>query len=237
VAASPEKAGDPTLAELLRLFPSTTTPVARIASIAPVLRLMGEEVARRGPGYVEMINGLAAKLIIDTARAVSPRELVGQAPQPAYRSIAEGLVRTAEHYLRDNLERSFKVRDIAAQVNLSERQLTRVLRKYTGTSILDYLTTLRIERAAELLLSSDLPIKQVAADVGYPDTHYFTTLFGRRTGRTPAAFRESGGAGLASVFRQEAAQASARPVAGLRTSLSKDNPNADSGRKGKVSEG
>jgi len=43
------------------------------------------------------------------------------------------------------------------------------------------------------LLDQDLSIKQVARAVGYPDPHYFTTLFGRRTGITPALFRKRGG--------------------------------------------
>jgi AraC-like DNA-binding protein len=50
-----------------------------------------------------------------------------------------------------------------------------------------------MDRAMQLLLHSELPIKQVAAAVGYPDTHYFTTLFGRYTRTTPAAYRRSGG--------------------------------------------
>jgi transcriptional regulator GlxA family with amidase domain len=78
-------------------------------------------------------------------------------------------------------------------VNLSERQLTRLFRQITGTSVLAYLTDLRIKKASHLLLNTELAIKQVAAAVGYPDTHYFTTLFGRRTGIPPAAFRQSGG--------------------------------------------
>jgi transcriptional regulator GlxA family with amidase domain len=85
------------------------------------------------------------------------------------------------------------VRDVAAQVNLSQRQLRRVFLRHAGTSILAYLTNLRIERAAQLLLNTDMPIKQIAVAVGYPDTHYFTTLFGRLKGTTPAAFRRAQG--------------------------------------------
>jgi transcriptional regulator GlxA family with amidase domain len=78
-------------------------------------------------------------------------------------------------------------------VNLSERQLSRIFRAGTGTSILAYLTRLRMNHAMQLLLHSELPIKQVAASVGYPDTHYFTTLFGRHTRTTPGEYRRSGG--------------------------------------------
>jgi AraC-like DNA-binding protein len=38
-----------------------------------------------------------------------------------------------------------------------------------------------------------MPIKQIAVACGYPDAHYFTTLFRRKTGQTPGAYREAGG--------------------------------------------
>src|SRR5205823_14705164 len=81
----------------------------------------------------------------------------------------------------------------AAQVQLSQRQLSRLFHGATRTSIIAYLTNLRMETACQLLLDKDLPIKQVARAVGYPNTHYFTTIFGRRIGATPAVFRQGGG--------------------------------------------
>jgi len=96
-------------------------------------------------------------------------------------------------YLHDNLSRPIQIRDVAAQVHLSERHLSRLFQQVTGESLLEYLTMLRVQAASQLLLDRQLAIKNVARDVGYPDVHYFTTLFRRRTGMTPAVFRETGG--------------------------------------------
>jgi AraC family L-rhamnose operon transcriptional activator RhaR len=185
------------LAQVLRRFPTTPSPVVRVQPLPHVLRLMTGEAAHRAPGYLEMINALFAKSIVDTVRGAvpePPQSVAGAAESNGgSRTVAESLVQTAVHYLRDNLSRRFEVRDVAVQVNLSERQLRRLFQHVAGTSILAYLTNLRIERAAHLLLNSDMPIKQIAAAVGYPDTHYFTTLFGREKGTTPAAFRRNKG--------------------------------------------
>ena len=190
-------AADESLSRILRRFPATTSPIVRVDSAPAVLRLMTQEASRRAPGYLEMINALFAKSIVDTVRAAVPADDAGVRPTAAEdgrsRTVAESLVQTAVHYLRDNLSRRFEVRDVAVQVNLSERQLRRLFHHVAGTSILAYLTNLRIERAAHLLLNTDMPIKQIAAAVGYPDTHYFTTLFGREKGTTPAAFRRKKG--------------------------------------------
>ena len=160
-------------------------------AIHRTLQLMTEEIGNRSPGYVQALSALMMKLVLDTARAATPAQRM---PQPSgRRSSADAVADTAIHYLRDNLSRQFEVRDVAAQVNLSERQLNRIFHQITGKSVLAYLTALRMERASQLLLEQELPIKQISAAVGYPDTRYFTTLFGQRVGVTPGEFRRNGG--------------------------------------------
>jgi AraC-like DNA-binding protein len=154
--------------------------------------LTGEIVARR-PGYLTAIEGLVAKLVLDTARSVADASLTSERVEPPAHSPNEAVVNRVKTYLRDNLSRPVALRDVAAQVHLSERHLARIFREQTGTTPLDFLTTLRLETAQQMLLNQDKTIKEVARACGYPDVHYFTTLFGKRLGITPAAFREQGG--------------------------------------------
>jgi AraC family L-rhamnose operon transcriptional activator RhaR len=185
---------DESIDRLLESFITSARWVIKVdASMDRTLQLLGDEIARRAPGYSRAIDGLVAKLFLDVARAVSRGAPPGEHIDPPARSSAEALVRTALRYLRDNLSRQIEVKDVAAQVQLSQRQLSRLFHQSTGTSIIAYLTQLRIETACQLLLDKDTPIKQVARAVGYPNTHYFTTIFGRRTGTTPAVFRQRGG--------------------------------------------
>ena len=53
-----------------------------------------------------------------------------------------------------------------------------------------YVVQRRIERASELLRDTNDPIIEVAQQVGYENQSYFTTLFKRETGYTPAVFRK-----------------------------------------------
>jgi AraC family L-rhamnose operon transcriptional activator RhaR len=156
------------------------------------LLLLNDEIARKPPGYTQSIRGLTIKLLLDSARAVTDG-VQAEVVEAAIRSTSRAVVQTAIRYLRDNLSRPLEVRDVAAQVHLSERHVSRLFHRETGQSILEYLTALRVEMASQLLLDQDLSIKQVARAVGYPDPHYFTTLFGRRTGMTPALFRKRRG--------------------------------------------
>jgi AraC family L-rhamnose operon transcriptional activator RhaR len=178
---------------LLETFAGSKRVVARRSGVEPTLRLLSDEVGRRRPGYVQAIESLATKLLLDTARDAVGASAPAEPIEPPARSPAEAVTRTAIRYLRDNFSRPIEVRDVAAQVHLSERHLSRLFLQATGSSLVDYLTKIRMDAAAQLLLDNDVPIKQVAMRVGYPDVHYFTTLFGRRTGLTPAAFRAARG--------------------------------------------
>lgn len=164
------------------------------ATMDRTLQLLTEEIVQKAPGYTHSIAGLAAKLLLDTARAITggavPGEPIDSVPP---HDESQAVVRTAARYLRDNLSRPLAVRDVAAQVHLSERHISRLFQRVMGVSILEYLTGVRIETASQLLLDKELSIKQVSRAVGYPDAHYFSTLFGRKTGLTPGEFRLTGG--------------------------------------------
>lgn len=168
---------------------------SRTPTMLRTLELLTEEGALREPGYTQVIEGLVIKLLLDTARAVvDTSELCDPLTAPV-RTPEEAVTQTIKRYLRDNYARPLTMRDLAAQVHLSERHTARLFRKVTGDSIMGYLTNLRLEMAAQLLLDRQarIPIKEIAQACGYPNVRYFTTLFHQRTGLTPALFRQQGG--------------------------------------------
>ena len=61
----------------------------------------------------------------------------------------------------------------------------------TGENFIDYLTSLRIIKAEELLKNSDISIKEICFEVGYRDPNYFSRIFKKNIGITPTEFRES----------------------------------------------
>ncbi|MGH7214005.1 MAG: helix-turn-helix domain-containing protein [Tepidisphaeraceae bacterium] len=168
---------------------------ARLPAVGRTCELLTDEVVRCEAGFVRVVEGLVTKLLLDTARAVvDPATAATIAPvDPPAASGSEEVVRRVRAYLRDNYARAISVRDAAAQVHLSERHVARLFRGQTGASILEHLTALRLEQARQLLVDRRRTIKEVAAACGYPDVHYFTTLFGRHVGLTPAAFRRHRG--------------------------------------------
>ena len=113
-------------------------------------------------------------------------------------SVEGGLNKEDERFCR-KLERVVNVRlknpnlnvdSIAAQLNMGRTNFYRKVRELTGVSPNDYLRRARMERAAELLRTTDIPVSEVCVQVGVPDAQYFSRVFKVYYESTPKAYRE-----------------------------------------------
>ena len=100
------------------------------------------------------------------------------------------LVRQArEHIDRVYAEPTLSLNDVAAKVNLSPSHFSVVFGQETGQNFKDYLISVRIQKAKELLRSTALKSTDIASLVGYSDPHYFSFVFKKNTGLSPSEFR------------------------------------------------
>lgn len=100
------------------------------------------------------------------------------------------LIQRARAYLEQRYAApELSLNDVAAHVGLSPNHLSTVFSSEVGETIRDYVTRLRMERAKELLRTTNLSAAEVCARVGYNDPHYFSAAFKRATGLSPRHFR------------------------------------------------
>jgi AraC family transcriptional activator of pobA len=83
------------------------------------------------------------------------------------------------------------VQQFAEELHVSPAYLSDMLRALTGQTAQQHLHHALIEKAKQLLLSTSLTVSETAFQLGFDYPHYFTRLFKRKTGLTPAAFRFS----------------------------------------------
>ncbi len=186
--------GDRRLDALIGEFIESTTKVVSCGAVLdPIVLALSREITFRRPGYQNIARGLFERLIVETAREISTTAHVAEDLPLIESNVGEPVINDTIRYIRYHLASKLEIADIAAQVNLSERHLTRLFRQQTGKSLLEFITNERLALACQLLVERKLSVKQVARAVGYPDPHYFTTLFGRVCGKTPTEFRASGG--------------------------------------------
>ena len=94
-----------------------------------------------------------------------------------------------EHYRSEDIS----LNRVAKEVDLSPNYLSAVFSQEMGTTFVEYLTAKRMEKARELLRASDLRSGEIAAAVGYKDSHYFSFLFKKTQGCTPRDYRSGKG--------------------------------------------
>jgi len=103
--------------------------------------------------------------------------------------VRDGRVRRAVHFMEQSLNERLSAAQIAAQVNLSPRQLERVFQASLGAGPLAYFRGMRLRYARWLLQHSEAGVAEIAAEVGFADSAHFARAFRARYGVTPQAAR------------------------------------------------
>jgi AraC-like DNA-binding protein len=96
-------------------------------------------------------------------------------------------------FIESNQARDIRLRDLAAQLKVSEDRATHVIRECCGQTFREMVIEARLKTAKELLRFSSLPVLEVALSSGFNEISHFNRLFRRRTGSTPSQYRRKRG--------------------------------------------
>ena len=92
-------------------------------------------------------------------------------------------------FVQNNIMQNITIRSIADACACSESTVSHLFKEYTNQSVKKYVNNLRIKQAEKLLLTTDLPIGNVAILCGFTDTNYFSTAFKKSVGLSPVKYR------------------------------------------------
>lgn len=94
------------------------------------------------------------------------------------------------HFMKAHLREPLKISTLAAMVGVSPALYRAQFRRITGSSPINYFIHLRMQRAVQLLLTTELSVKEIAAQLGYADQFYFTRVFRATHGQSPTEYRQ-----------------------------------------------
>lgn len=123
------------------------------------------------------LSALLDRLLITTSRAVNRDSLAAS-------TLSRSIKHLAEHY---NVE--LKIPELAKMEHLSVSRYNFLFKKQLGVSPKQHILSLRMSSAADLLLSTDLAIKEIADMCGYSDAQFFAKTFKSYFGVTPTEYR------------------------------------------------
>ncbi|GGM97111.1 helix-turn-helix domain-containing protein [Streptomyces fuscichromogenes] len=135
--------------------------------------------------YVDQLTGMLAAQLV---RRHVPRPAT---PAPSRSGLSDRQLTAVRDLMHDRIAEPLPIADLASAASLSPSQFTRQFRASTGHSPHQYLLSLRLERASQLLRTGSAPIWQVAVDCGFSHQEHLTRVMRSRLGTTPAAMRRA----------------------------------------------
>ncbi len=131
-------------------------------------------------------------------RWMEPRAVVERQSSDVL-AIDDPVVADAVRFIREHACERITVRDIVDRARVSRRTLELRFAAALGRTPKQEILRIRLERAKTLLADTTLPIAQIASQMGYASFNYFCTVFRRKVGVSPLAYRNGQGGGAAVV--------------------------------------
>ncbi|HYD94564.1 MAG TPA: helix-turn-helix domain-containing protein [Noviherbaspirillum sp.] len=160
-------------------------------------------MAGGGTSWLDLALYLIARLSsIDIAMQTARLNLVdwheiGQQPFARLaqaRQMEDAVIARCQEWIAEHYAEPAPVNAMVALSGIAERSFKRRFQLATGMSPLEYVHTLRLEEAKQMLESGNQPVEAIANEVGYEDAGFFSRLFRRHVNLTPAQYRKRFGA-------------------------------------------
>ncbi|WP_240416032.1 response regulator transcription factor [Paenibacillus periandrae] len=128
------------------------------------------------------LNNMVGKIIDLKSRTLSSQK--------------KDIIDEVKAYIHNNYQSAFTLASLSEQFFINPFYLSRLFKKRTGDSYLNYITRVRMEEAQRLLLTTDFRIYEIAEKVGYDTTKYFSKIFEKWVGLKPSDYRSRQGKGI-----------------------------------------
>jgi transcriptional regulator GlxA family with amidase domain len=183
--------------EFLSSYPGVTVrPQNALVASGEGHRLV---MAGAGTSWLDLALYLIARSVgIEVAMQVAKMNLidwhaVGQQPFARLarsRQSDDAVIARCQTWIAEHYHEPSPVTALVRLSGLAERSFKRRFQQATGMSPLEYVHTLRLEEAKQMLEASDKPIEAIANEVGYEDAGFFSRLFKRQVNLSPAQYRK-----------------------------------------------
>jgi AraC-like DNA-binding protein len=159
------------------------SPGCNDSLLTPIKKIL-EEVRSGAPGYHQVISGITLQ-ILGLVHALCART-------GAVQDEDAEVIEKAKFYFRENLESPLDLKELMRQLPMSYSKFRKLFKEVTGEAPHQYHLNLRLDKARELLSTTNLNVTEVAYNLGFDSVFYFSKLFKVKNGVSPKSYRQSG---------------------------------------------
>ncbi len=139
------------------------------------------KIKSENPGYQQQAAGRIVCIVSEMIATVKNQKFSGKG--------IEKLIKIAQSEIRERLSQSINFESFSAMHNISYSYFRRMFKIYTGLSPAQYHLQLRLQKARDLLGSSDQSIKNISIELGFESQFHFSKIFKKKFGISPLHFR------------------------------------------------
>ncbi|OBZ16035.1 AraC family transcriptional regulator [Bacillus sp. FJAT-26390] len=161
-------------------------------SLFHTVKAMAEEWQAAQPLERLHVNALFYQFVYEAFRQLQDQGIHTTKPELAAQAL---------RYIHEHYKEPITLDQLAQTLNYSAKNLSKVFKKETGYSLIDYVIQVRINNAKELLARTDATIQEIAESVGYSDRLYFTRVFKKYAGISPGSYKEASRRGADRLYR------------------------------------
>ncbi len=175
----------------LGYFDSLDRPLVQDSKDAVLGAIFGGilfEIETPGIGSKCIVESLMKQILIVLLRRTL---LFDKARTPLYQTIANPRLAKVINTIQHSHGERLSIPGLASMVGMTSFGLTREFERVFGESLLDYIQGVRLAQATSLLTQTDLPIKSIAASVGFASRSHFSRAFRKHRGEDPTSFRKT----------------------------------------------
>ncbi|MCV9386634.1 AraC family transcriptional regulator [Reichenbachiella ulvae] len=166
-------------------FGNSNVPVIQIGYQIEILdsfQQIIDLVKEQKPAYHQYASGLILKILGSISRCLKTRDIGNQE--------LEELVNKAKAFMWEKVNENIDLQEFSKNHNISYSLFRKVFKMYTGFAPHQYYLDLKMMRAKELLVATDLSVKLITYHLGYDSVFYFSRLFKKKMGVSPTDLRK-----------------------------------------------
>jgi AraC family transcriptional regulator len=169
--------------------------IGKLDTLNLMKRLINLSVSDYSPEKIKMLNEVYCRQIFYSLLESEVLHYFGERKSSQTRITQDNVQERLEHvmeYLYTHYTESMGLDQMAAVAGLNKNYFIRLFRSIIGMSPYQYLLEIRIEKAKELLLNTQMSISEIAFIVGFKNPTSFNSSFQKKTGKSPSQFRQQG---------------------------------------------
>lgn len=137
-------------------------------------------------GYRQTVTGI-------TLQILSVLHAISKYKTPDAEDHSSKLISKAKFLLQESIETPISLEEMVKELPMGYSKFRKLFKEVTGTSPNQYHLDLRLDKARELILSTNLTINEVAFKTGFSSIFYFSRLFKKKNGLSPKEYRDTAG--------------------------------------------